>query len=454
MNASPSSPFAPDFAWGVATASYQIEGAHDVEGRGLGNWDLFCRKAGAIYQGHTGNRACDHYHRLEEDLDLLSELGVSAYRFGVSWPRILPAGTGKANEAGLAYYDRLVDGLLAREITPYLTLFHWDYPQELERRGGWRNPASPLWFEEFTRVIAQRLGDRVRHWFTLNEPHAYIEGGLKQGRHAPGLTLPQADVLLAAHHTLLAHGRATQVLRAEVRDAWIAMAPVLICAVPKTNGAEDVEAARKFTFSMFGPDLRVTSFWMDPVFGRGYPEETTRLFGRDMPKVAPQDLDLIAQPLDAVGFNLYDAQVVEAGPDGAPVTCPAAPGAPRTAFNWPLTPEAHEYGPRFCHERYGKPIVITENGISCRDFIHLDGQVPDDDRIDFIRTHVDALGRAAESNVPIQGYFHWSLLDNFEWNHGYRERFGLVHVDYQTMTRTKKKSFYAYRDLIRSHRGR
>jgi beta-glucosidase len=301
--------------------------------------------------------------------------------------------------------------------------------------------------------VAQRLGDRVKHFFTLNEPHAYIEGGLKQGRHAPGLSLPQADVLLAAHHTLLAHGRATQVLRAEIADVWVAMAPVLISAVPRSPDEADVEAARKFTFSMYGPDLRVTSFWMDPVFGRGYPVETETLFGNDMPPFTDAELNLIAQPLDAVGFNLYDAYVVAAGEDGGPVILPPPPGAPSTSFNWAMTPQAHEYGPRFCFERYNKPIVISENGISCRDFVQLDGQVPDDDRIDFIQTHVAALGRAA-SEVPIHGYFHWSLLDNFEWNHGYRERFGLVHVDYQTMTRTKKKSFYAYRDLIQAHSPR
>lgn len=453
MTEEPVLEFPSDFVFGVATASYQIEGATREGGRGEGNWDAFCKKPGAIYLGDDASRACDHYVRYREDLDHIHDLGVSAYRFGVSWPRVIPEGKGTINETGLDFYERLVDGLLARGVVPYLTLFHWDYPQALEREGGWRNPQSPDWFSHLTDVITRRLGDRVRHYFTLNEPHAYIEGGLKQGRHAPGGTLPQAEVLLAGHHTLLAHGKSAQIIRANVKDSWVAMAPVLISAIPETESSADVRAAQDFTFSMSTPDLRVSSWWMDPALGRGYPEDGLRIFGSDMPKVPASDMDLIAQPLDCVGFNLYDAQVVRAGDHGQPEIVPWAPGAPRTAFNWPVTPKAHYYGPRFAFERYQKPVMITENGLSCRDHVHVSGEVPDEDRVDFIVSHLSELSRASADGTPVLGYFHWSLLDNFEWNHGYRERFGLVHVDYETMVRTKKRSFFAYRDLIAKSRA-
>lgn len=440
--------FAPDFVWGVATASYQIEGAHDADGRGVGNWDAFCQRPGAIWDGHTGYQACDHYHRLEEDLDLIADLGVRAYRFGISWPRVLPSGTGSVNEAGLSFYERLVDGLIRRGITPYATLFHWDTPQALEERGGFRNPESPAWFAEFTTVVTRRLGDRVRHWFTINEPHAPIDGGLREGRHAPGLTLPFSEVIPASHHMQKAHGLSTQIVRAEVRHSWVAMAPVLICAIPETEAGEDIEAARRFTFRMTGETLRTTTWWMDPVYGLGYPEDGLCHFGRYLPRGFEADLELIAQPLDALGFNLYDAPRVRADENGDPLVVPCAPGAPRTAFNWPVTPTAHYFGPKFAHERYRLPVLITENGLSNRDWVGRDGAVRDDARIDFIHSHLAELSRVGKEGVPILGYFHWSLLDNFEWNHGYRERFGLVHVDYQTFKRTKKSSYYAYRDLI------
>lgn len=444
----PSLRLGSDFAWGVATASYQIEGGHDAEGRGPSNWDSFCEKPGAIFEGHTAKVACDHFHRLEEDLELIAELGVNSYRFGVSWSRIIPEGQGRQNEAGIRFYERLIDGLLQRNIRPYLTLFHWDLPLALEQRGGFRNPEFPHWFSEFTELLARRFGDRVRHWFTLNEPHAFIEGGLRHGRHAPGLALPLREVLLAGHHALLGHGLATQVLRSHVSESWVAMAPVLICATPKTESVEDLEAARRYTFSMFTKELRVSSWWMDPAFGQGYPEDGLRLFGSDMCAVTDSDFETIAQPLDAVGFNLYDCVEVRAGSEGEPVVCPTLTGAPRTAFNWPVTPKGHYYGPLFASERYDLPVVVSENGLSCRDFVHRDGLVHDPERLDFIEQHLIELSRAKSAGVPVEGYFHWSLLDNFEWNHGYRERFGLVHVDYSTLKRTKKDSYFAYRDLI------
>ncbi len=442
-----------DFTWGVATAACQIEGAHRLDGKGPSTWDTFAGRPGAIFEGHTPARACDHYHRLDEDLDLLARLGVGAYRFSVSWPRVLPLGRGAVNERGLDFYARLVDGLLSRGIVPYLTLFHWDTPQALEDEGGFRNADSPAWFADYAALIAARLGDRVKHFFTLNEPHAFIEGGLRHGRHAPGLQLPLAEVLRAGHHALLAHGRAVRVLRQAVSNVWLSWAPVLVGAVPATDSVADVEAARRATFELTSDSLRVSSLWMDPVYLGHYPADAERVFGSAFPRVKDSDFAIIRQPLDACAFNLYDQAVVRAGVDGAPCVVPEPPGGARTAFQWPLSPRAHFYGPSFAWQRYGLPVLIAENGLSCRDWVHLDGRVHDGDRIDFITRHLVELRKAIESGVPVRGYFHWSLLDNFEWNHGYRERFGLVHVDFETLERTPKDSFHFYASLITTSRA-
>ncbi len=444
-------PFPDGFVWGAAAASYQIEGAHDVDGKGPGVWDAFCERPGAIWQGHDGHIACDHYHRAGEDVALMRAMGLGAYRLSISWPRVLPAGMGRANEAGLTFYDRLVDQLLEAKIEPYVTLFHWDYPLELFRHGGWLDARSPDWFAEYTRVVAERLGDRVKNWLTLNEPHAYIEGGLRDGRHAPGLTLPLSEVTRAGHNTLLAHGRAVQVLRATVPGARVAWAPVLVGASPADDTDESIEAAREWTFSMTSNVLRVTSWWMDPVYLGHYPEDGLRRLGADAPVFTQADMDLIRQPLDYFGCNLYDVARVRRGADGRPEVIPFGPGFPRTSFEWPVTPEGLYWGPRFAHERYGLPVMITENGMSSRDWVALDGTVDDAGRVDFLRRHLRELGRALEDGVPIQGYLHWSLLDNLEWNHGYRERFGLVHVDFETSKRTPKASSREYARIIETN---
>lgn len=444
--------FPKDFVWGAAAASYQIEGAHDRDGKGPSVWDAFCERPGAIWSGQDGRIACNHYDRYLEDVELLATLGVTAYRFSISWPRVLPAGTGAVNERGLAFYDRLVDALLERKIEPYATLFHWDYPLALFQRGGWLNPESPAWFAEYTELVARRLGDRVRQWITLNEPHAFIEGGLREGRHAPGLTLPLSQVTRAGHNALLAHGRAVQVLRATVKDARIGWAPVLVAAAPATDSAEDVAAAERWTWQMSDTRLRVSSWWMDAVYLGRYPEDGLRALGDAAPVVSPNDFDLIAQPLDYFGCNLYDVTRVRAGKDGTPEEVPFPPGFPRTGFAWPITPEGHYWGPRFAYARYGLPILITENGMSNRDWIALDGQVHDPERVDFLLRHLGELGRAVSEGIPVLGYFHWSLLDNFEWNHGYRERFGLVYVDYPTGRRVLKDSGRTYANFIAEQR--
>lgn len=439
--------FEPPILLGVATASYQIEGAAQTDGKGPSTWDQFCTRPGTIYQGQDALVACDHYHRLEEDLDLLQQLGVQAYRFSVSWPRVLPRGTGPLNEPGIRFYERLIDGLLERGIEPILTLFHWDACQALEEQGGFLSPSLPGHFADYTRILAQRFGDRVSRWITLNEPHAFIEGGLRHGRHAPGKSLPLEQVLLAGHHALLAHGQAVQVLRAEVASAKITASPVLICAIPETP--QDIEAARSATFAMKDDCLRASAWWLDPLYGEGYPEDGLRQMGKAMPHFTSQEMDEIRQPLDECGFNLYDGFFVRTAADGTAERVNPPPGFPRSAFDWPITPAAHYYGPRFAYDRYQKPILITENGLSLRDHPLGDGKVHDEIRAQFIVDHLSSLSEAQADGIPISGYLHWSLLDNFEWNHGYRERFGLVHVDYQTLKRTKKESFFLYRDLIK-----
>jgi len=448
--------FPEDFVWGAAAASYQIEGAFDSDGKGPSVWDMFCDLPGAIYDGHTGRVACDHYHRYPEDVLLMKTLGLGAYRLSISWPRILPAGIGKPSEKGLDFYDRLIDELLGAGVTPWATLFHWDYPLELFHRGGWQNPDSPKWFADYVMLVARRYSDRLRHFFTLNEPQVYIGFGHHQGRHAPGLRLPFQEVLQAGHHTLLAHGLGVQALRqSSQHPLTIGYAPVGLPLMPASTSAEDIALARRAHFEVNEKSCWNNAWWMDPVYLGKYPEQAWSYFGRDVPRVGPKDLETIAQPLDVFAVNIYQGTTVRAD-SSSPFGYSRVPhglDVPRTAFNWPVTPEAMYWGPRFYHERYGLPVLVTENGLSCRDWVAVDGGVHDDSRIDFLRRYLREFRRAGQDGVPLRGYFQWSILDNFEWAEGYKERFGLVHVDYQTQKRTPKDSFYWYQKLI-AERGR
>jgi beta-glucosidase len=442
--------FPESFVWGAASASYQIEGAASDDGKGPSIWDAFCKRPGAVWQGHTGDVACDHYHRWREDVALMKAVGLRAYRLSISWPRVLPEGTGQVNAAGLDFYDRLVDALLEATIAPYVTLFHWDSPLALHAKGGWLNEDSPRWFGEYARVVAARLGDRVPSFMTMNEPQVVVDAGLREGRHAPGEQRPFAEVLLATHHVLLAHGRAVQALRAEAPRARVGLAPVGLPAIPASADPRDVEAGRTWTFRTASRSVRTNAWWMDPIFLGEYPADGMALFAADMPAVGAGDMRAIAQPLDYFGVNLYEAPVVRAGADG-PEAVPMPVGAPITAFDWRVTPEALYWGPRFFHDRYGLPVLVTENGLSCRDWVSLDGAVHDPQRIDFIARHLRQLHRALADGVPAIGYFHWTLLDNFEWAHGYKHRFGLVHVDFATQQRTIKDSGRWYAQVIASH---
>ncbi len=445
--------FPEKFIWGAATASYQIEGAAFENGKGLSVWDTFCRKPGTVFQRHNGDIACDHYHQYQEDVQLMKELGLQAYRFSISWPRVLPEGVGRLNKEGLDFYDQLTDELLDNGIKPIITLFHWDYPYELYTRGGWINPESPDWFAEYTKTVVERLSDRVEYWVTLNEPQCFIGLGHYSGEHAPGLKLSMDEVLAAGHHALLAHGLSVQVIRdLSKQKCKIGYAPVGSVVIPETETNEDIEAARRLAFSTSKHQaVWSNSWWMDPVFLGSYPEDGLKLLEEHLPTIKAGDLETINQPLDFFGVNIYRGTVVRAGLNGQPEKVKLDAGYPRTAINWPVTPKALYWGPRFFYERYQKPIIIMENGLSNQDWPSLDGAVHDPQRIDFTHRYLLELERAIRDGVDIQGYFHWSLMDNFEWAEGYNERFGLVYVDFQTQKRIIKDSGYWYKRLIESN---
>ncbi len=443
--------FPKGFVWGAAAAAYQIEGAHDSDGKGPSVWDMFCRKPGQVWSGQNGDVACDHYHRYPEDVALMQRMGLQAYRLSVSWPRVLPDGVGRVNEAGLAFYDRLIDELLRANITPWVTLFHWDFPLALYHRGGWLNRDVAHWFAEYSDLVVRRLSDRVRNWMTLNEPQVFIGAGHDEGRHAPGDRLRFQEVLRAGHNTLLAHGRSVQAIRAAAKlQPRIGFAPVGMPRLPATDSPEDIAAARQSTFEVWGHTAWTNSWWMDPVFLGHYPEEGWKLYGPDAPALVAGDLELISQPLDFFGANIYQGTPVRATPAGAELV-PQPVGAPITAFEWPVTPSAAYWGPKFFYERYKKPVVITENGISCRDWVALDGKVHDPDRIDFTERHLLELERAIADGVPVEGYFHWSFIDNFEWAHGYKHRFGMIFCDYPTQKRVLKDSAHWYARVIETN---
>ncbi len=445
--------FPSRFSWGAAAASYQIEGSRLEDGKGMSVWDMYCQKPGAVFEDHSGEVACDHYHRYREDVALMKKLGIGAYRLSLSWPRILPSGTGEVNEAGLDFYDRLIDELLAAGVKPWVTLFHWDYPLALFHRGGWLNRDSADWFADYAALVTRRLSDRVAHFFTINEPQVYIGFGHHEGVHAPGIKLPLKEVLLAGHHTLLGHGKAVAAMRAEAKqDLTISCAPVGMPKLPVSDSKEAIELARRATFTVYEKNAWSNSWWMDPVYLGHYPEQGLEFFGADAPRILPGDMETIHAPLDCFGINIYQGTPTfpdDSSPHGFRFE-QYAPGYPSTAFDWPITEEALYWGPRFFYERYKKPIVITENGLSSRDWVALDGKVHDPGRIDFTKRYLRQFGRAIRDGVDAWGYFHWSIMDNFEWAAGFRERFGLVHVDYETQVRTPKDSFYWYKSVIES----
>lgn len=447
--------FPGNFQWGVATAAYQVEGAAAEDGRGPSVWDPFCKKPGAVFEGHSGDVACDHYHRYKEDVALMKRLGVRSYRFSISWSRVLPEGTGAANPKGFDFYNRLLDELQRAGITPMCTLFHWDFPQALYKRGGWLNRDVADWFGAYAALVADKLGDRIKLWATQNEPQCFIGMALRDGVHAPGDKLKDPDYLMAGHNAMRAHGKAVQALRARVkgdaRALKIGYVLAAQCGQPATDKEQDVAAAKLAMFSMRDRNQWNNGWWTDPVMLGRYPEDGVKLYGKDMPRFKASDLDEMKQPLDFLGLNIYKADIWRRGDDGTPVQVNVPPGYPRSAVDWqPITPAALYWGPRFFHERYQLPLSITENGLSTRDQLFLDGKVHDPQRIDYMHRVLLELARAVREGIPVTGYYAWSLLDNFEWADGYKQRFGLTYVDYQTLRRIPKDSFEWYRQVIAS----
>jgi len=438
--------FPESFVWGASTSSYQIEGAVDVDGRGKSIWDVFSHSPGRVKGDDTGDVACDHYHRWPEDIELLSRGGFADYRFSVAWPRILPEGTGAVEQRGLDFYDRLVDGLAARAITPWLCLYHWDLPQALEDKGGWRSRDTAQRFADYAGIVARRLGDRVKHWITFNEPNIHALFGHGLGEHAPGVKgLP--NMLAAMHCQNLAHGRAVQVLRRESAEARIGTVVSLQRARPASDRDIDRVATARF-------DAMWNGACLDPQMLGRYPEPVAGDFA---PFIAGDDLATIHQPLDFIGMNYYAPMYVEDAPASLFGAWFGAlpPGTPVTAMGWPVDPGSLTEELVRVSARYNKPdIYITENGACYDDIIGGDGQVHDAERTAYLRDHIAAAQRVLAAGVNLRGYFVWSLLDNFEWAEGYRRRFGIVRVDFTSLTRKPKASYQWLSEFIAQQKRR
>ena len=442
--------FPETFLWGAAAAAYQIEGAAFEGGRGRSVWDDFCDRKGAVKNGDTGAVACDHYHHFGGDIEIMKELGLHAYRLSISWPRVLPQGIGAANETGLDFYDRLVDGLLAAGITPWVTLFHWDMPSALFEKGGWLCRDSADWMGVYADLVTRRLGDRVTDWITLNEPQVFIQHGHSDGGHAPGLKLTLREQLIAGHNAMRAHGHAVKAIRAASPGPCLVGYTAVGCAgCPVDDDPATIAAARIASTTIDPSHHFNNTWWMDPVCLGKYPEQGMEVFGAAADGLDdPDDLAEMNQPIDFLGLNTYQAGHVKAGPDGEPVEVERAPGHPVTHFDWPVVPESLRWAPFFVHERYGLPIYITENGLASMDWVARDGRVHDANRIDFTARYLEQLGMAVADGADVRGYFHWSILDNFEWAEGYNRRFGMVHVNYGTLERTVKDSARWYSGVI------
>lgn len=444
--------FPGDFVWGVATSAFQIEGAAREDGRGESIWDRFARVPGKIEDGSNGDVACDHYHRMEADVALMKELGVKAYRFSIAWPRVLPAGRGARSEKGIDFYSRLVDALLAAGIAPFATLYHWDLPQALQDEGGWANRATAEAFVEYTNVITRKLGDRVKRWITHNEP--WCAGILSHqiGKHAPGLQ-DWPTALAASHHLLLSHGLAVPVVRANSPGAEVGITLNFTPSVPASNSAADHDASRHF-------DGFFNRWFLDPVLGRHYPADMVadyialgHLPKEGFTSVKEGDLAIIATPCDFLGVNYYTREVARSTAIPESVNLPRsvtiAPRSEQTEMGWEVYPDGLFGILTRIHLAYGPiKLYVTENGASYSTGPGPDGRVHDEARLRFLRDHFGAAHRAMQAGVNVAGYFVWSLLDNYEWDRGYLQRFGIVHVDYATQKRTPKDSALWYRSVI------
>lgn len=434
--------FPEGFALGAATAAYQIEGGVRSDGRGESIWDRFSHTPGKIERGEIGDVASDHYHRWAEDVGLMADLKLNAYRFSIAWPRILPQGGGAVNPAGLDFYDRLVDALLARGIEPFVTLYHWDLPQALQDAGGWPERFVVDLFADYAAVVVRRLGDRVQQWITLNEPWVFSFVGYWEGRHAPGVKDLSA-ALQAAHHSLLAHGKAADAIRAHSRtEPQVGIALNLNHVDPASDRQADLEAAQRF-------DGFLNRWFLDPLFRGRYPEDMLEFWAEQAPEIPPDDLAGLPQRVDFLGINNYTRSVIGEG-SGLPARVKVHPPRGKvTEMGWEVYPDAlyevlvrvdRDYGPR--------RIYVTENGVAFPDVLSPGGMLDDPERIEFLHDYLFAAQRALEEGVPLSGYFVWTLMDNFEWAHGFSKRFGLIYVDYATQARFVKASGHWYRQMI------
>jgi len=440
--------FPAGFLWGAATSAPQIEGGRNEGGRGDSIWDRFAELPGKIADGSNPDVACDHFHRWHEDIDLMKWLGLGAYRFSIAWPRILPTGTGAVNSVGLDFYDALVDRLLEAGILPFPTLYHWDLPQTLQDRGGWAERDTAEVFVEYATVVTRRLGDRIRHWMTHNEPWCIATLGHEEGHHAPGHRDP-AEALRVAHHLLLSHGWATEAMRRDVPGIEVGIVLNHCPAFPATDSEADRDAARWF-------DGFFNRWYLDPIFRGSYPADAIadrvaqgHLKGHDLPFVKDADLASIATPLDFLGFNYYSRAIMQAGPENRPVAVKTVSPEEFTDMGWEVYPLGLYESLLRVHREYGPSrIYITENGVAYDYPVNPDGRIPDPKRITYLHEHLLAARRAIADGVPLEGYFTWSLLDNFEWGFGYAKRFGLFAVDFETQQRIPKDSAYWYRDVV------
>jgi beta-glucosidase len=448
----PGAGFPKDFIWGAATASYQIEGSPDADGKGESIWDRFTHTPGRVIDGHTGDIACDSYRKMEEDIRIIRDIGLDAYRFSLAWPRIIPSGTGAVNQKGLDHYSRFVDMLLEAGIRPFVTMYHWDLPQALEDRGGWRVKDTSKAFGEYAAVVVKALGDRVKNWMTLNEPpcsaFAYYVG-----EHAPGCKESKKTLAQIIHNLLYAHGLGVQAVRAHGRpgtEVGLVHNPGVL--VPLYEQPEEMAQVTK-AFWYDGWEFE-NGWWLDPVFFGKYPDELWTAKGADVPVITPEEMRIISSPMDFIGLNVYSAGYLIADPSAPRGYRKVEPAKdhPKTAFGWGITPECIRFTLRAVYELY-KPrkMYITENGAAFDDVISTDGRVHDTGRIEYLRAHIASARKALEEGIPLAGYFVWTLLDNFEWNFGYTKRLGLVFTVYDDKrTRILKDSAYWYRTLIRS----
>lgn len=443
--------FHEDFVWGVASSAYQIEGTDPEDGRGKNVWDVFTEE-GRIFEGQNAWTTCDHMHRYKEDYVLMRNLGIQANRFSMNWARILPNGVGEVNPKAIKLYRDMILSMKENGVRPFITLFHWEFPQALQERGGWLNPDVVEWFGEYARVVAENFSDICEDFITINEPQCVVLLGHLNGTNAPGLKLSYRETFQVAHHLLMAHGRAVQMLRKYAcRPIRVGYAPTGGVAYPYTNSPEDIEAARKVYFGFYNPMDNWAwnvSWFSDPVFLGHYPKEGLEKFAAYLPEFTQEEMDLIHQPLDFMGQNIYNGYYIRAGKDGEPEFVDREPGFPKTAMDWPVTPEAFYWGIKFLTERYPLPLYMTENGMGCHDNVSFDGRVHDADRITFLDAYICEMERAIAEGADVRGYFLWTFLDNFEWKEGFNKRFGIVYVNYQTQKRTVKDSALWYRKVI------